>query len=167
VGRHSAPHDAPSTVGRRALLSGGAVAVAVVVVVALAWSGLLGLNNSTTTAEPDPTPSAATSTAPPPAAASPASSPATTPAVTPSTTASKRPPTVDLRLSGDSYVVVRVPGGRTLVEKVLHKGVHRTFDQKTLLVVLGNSAAVEVRVNGKLLPRGGKGQVASFVATRK
>ena len=63
--------------------------------------------------------------------------------------------------------MVRVPGGHTFLDKVMHKGDHRSFAQRALVVVLGNAAAVEVRVNGKLRPRGGRGQVASFLAKRK
>jgi Domain of unknown function (DUF4115) len=87
------------------------------------------------------------------------------PSASPSQT--KRPVTLDLRLSGDSFVTVRAPGGHVFLSKLLHKGDHRTFDSKKLVVVLGNAGAVEVRMNGRLLPRGRQGQVARLVAQRK
>jgi hypothetical protein len=152
-------------------VAGGAVlaALAIAVIAALVMHG----GGDTTTAKPassaSNSPSAdgsgSSSSATPADSSSSSATPAGSPSASPSPT--KRPLTLDLRLTGDSYVMVRVPGGHTFLDKVLHKGDHRSFAQRTLVVVLGNAAAVEVRVNGKLLPRGGRGQVASFVAKRK
>jgi cytoskeletal protein RodZ len=178
VGRHSSPNGAPRTVPRRALLAGGAViaALAIAVIAVLAMSG----DDGTTTAKREspassgspssPTPTRSTSTtATSSASVSPSRSASPSPSTSPSASASstKRPLTLDLRLTGDSFVTVRAPGGHLFLTKLLHKGDHRTFDEKTLVVVLGNAAAVEVRINGKLRPRGGRGQVAKFVAARK
>lgn len=151
---------------------GGAVAPLLVIAIAVAAFYLVTRGDETTTATPQSSSSESS-----PADSSPSGSATPTPSATNSATSAaapssspsktKRPPTLELRLSGDSYVSVQVAGGRMLVSKLLHKGDHRSFNQKTLIVVLGNSAAVAARVNGKLLARGEKGQVKSFVARRK
>jgi hypothetical protein len=84
---------------------------------------------------------------------------------TPTTTA--RPPTLELRLTGASYIEVRLANGRPLLARLMKKGQHRTFDQKVLRVTVGNAAAVRVTVNGKARKPGRRGQVVSFVARRK
>jgi hypothetical protein len=183
VGRHSSPNSAPRAVPRRALVAGGAalaaLAIAVIAVLALqggddtttaksasSASNGTSADGSGSSSSATPTDSSSTSASTTAStSASTTASPAASRSASPSPT--ERPRTLDLRLTGDSYVMVRVPGGQTLLTKVLHKGDHRSFDQKSLVVVLGNAVAVEVRVNGKLLPRGGRGQVASFVAKRK
>jgi cytoskeletal protein RodZ len=182
VGRHSAPHDAQPTISRRRLLAGGTVlaVLAAVLVLALVVTRVLDLgpggDDTTTATESSPSlpalkapsstsaPSTANSTA-----TSTASSTASTsaPAVTTSAPPAKRPPTLELRLTGDSYVEVRTAAGNVLVRTVLRKGAHRTFDQKVLTVVLGSSGDVSARVNGKLLPRGRTGEVKTFTASRK
>jgi Domain of unknown function (DUF4115) len=131
-------------------------------------------DSSGSSSGPTPTHSTSTSATPagsPSASVSPSASASASPSVSASPSASasptKRPLTLDLRLTGDSFVTVRAPGGHLFLTKLLHKGDHRTFDEKTLVVVLGNAAAVDVRINGKLRPRGGRGQVAKFVAARK
>jgi hypothetical protein len=130
-------------------------------------------NGDTTTAKPESStssgssaPRSSSSGSATPTQSSSGSAPATR-SPSPSAAPTKRPVTLDLRLTGDSFVTVRAPGGHLFLTKALHKGDHRTFDQKTLVVVLGNAAAVDVRINGKLRPRGGRGQVVRFVAARK
>jgi Domain of unknown function (DUF4115) len=139
-----------------------AIAIAVIAVLAMNGDG-----DTTTTVKPPSSASSGASHGATPT--TPSSSSGATDTGSPSASASptKRPVTLDLRLTGDSFVTVRAPGGHMFLAKLLHKGDHRTFDSKTLVVVLGNAAAVEVRVNGKLRPRGGRGQVAKFVAARK
>jgi cytoskeletal protein RodZ len=79
----------------------------------------------------------------------------------------KRPPTLNLTLTGPSFVTVRLPNGRTVVSRLFRKGEHRSFDQKELRVLLGNSSAVQVSVNGKPRKPGRKGQVDTFTVRRK
>jgi len=148
-------------------------ALAIAVIVVLAMNG----DGDTTSVKPESSAASGSSaaasgssrSATPTPSSSPSSSPSATPARSPSASPSppKRPATLDLRLSGDSFVTVRAPGGHIFLSKLLHKGDHRTFDSKKLVVVLGNAVAVQVRVNGKLLPRGGRGQVAKLLAQRK
>jgi hypothetical protein len=136
-----------------------ALAIAIVAILAMNAGG------DTTTVKPESSASSGSSRSATPTRSS---SRSATPTVSPSASVStKRPVTLDLRLNGDSFVTVRAPGGHMFLAKLMHKGDHRSFDNKTLVVVLGNAAAVEVRVNGKLRPRGGRGQVARFVAQRK
>jgi hypothetical protein len=144
-------------------------ALAIAVIAVLAMNG----DGDTTTAKPGSPASSGLSaggggssrSATPTPSSSSSATPTGSPRASPSPT--KRPVTLDLRLLGDSFVTVRAPGGHMFLSKLLHKGDHRSFDNKSLVVVLGNAAAVQVRVNGKLLPRGGRGQVANFVAQRK
>ena len=53
-----------------------------------------------------------------------------------------------------------------MFEDIRHKGATRTFDQRTVSVLIGNAAQVQSIVNGKARPRGGSGQIESFTARR-
>lgn len=73
--------------------------------------------------------------------------------------------TLQLRWVGRSYVRVRV-GGQTVFEGIRGKGTTRTFDQRTVSVLIGNAANVRATINGKPRPPGGAGQIDSFTARR-
>lgn len=102
---------------------------------------------------PTPSPSAtATSTTP-----SPSASPAST----------GRPPTLAFVLVRNSYITVRVPGGRTLVSKLFRKGQKASFDRKVLQVVNGRPSAVRFTVNGKPRKPGPASEPESFTVRRR
>jgi hypothetical protein len=67
----------------------------------------------------------------------------------------------------DSYITVRVPGGRTLVSKLFRKGQKRSFDQKVLEVVNGRPSAVRFTVNGKPRKPGPADEPETFVVRRR
>ena len=92
-----------------------------------------------------------------------ASSAATTPAATPTT----RPPTLAFVVLRNAYITVRVPGGRTLVSRLFHKGASRSFDQKKLQVVNGRPNAVRFTVNGSPHKPGPAGETEIFTVRRR
>lgn len=169
MGRHSAPQTGEPSAPRRGLVAIVVVMLALVAGVAVAAAVRNSDDGTTTTGQPAPashsrTPDAmrqASTAAPSSSSSSVAESP------TVSSTPAKRAPTLDLRLVGSSYVTVRLPGGRTLISKLLHKGQHKVFDQRALEVVIGNAAAVRVTVNGKERKRGARGDVATFTVRRR
>ena len=186
MGRHSAPPSGDS-VNRRPLLLAvaGAVVLLVVAVVGLGLALGGGDGDGTTTADPgasDPsTRSASTLATPtagplsPSASATEGSAPSASPSASESTTTPastttsapppSRPPTLEIRWLGTSYVRVR-SGGRTLFEDIRRKGATRTFDQRTVNVLIGNAGRVQSIVNGKARPVGESGQIESFTARR-
>ncbi|MGH3322520.1 MAG: DUF4115 domain-containing protein [Streptosporangiaceae bacterium] len=77
-----------------------------------------------------------------------------------------RDATLTLNVTGDRcFVSVHVPDGKTLLNKTLKKGDHVAFDQPKLVVTVGNSAAVDVRVNGKPYHTRKGAQVEAFTVT--
>ncbi|MGH8940505.1 MAG: DUF4115 domain-containing protein [Actinomycetes bacterium] len=109
-----------------------------------------------------------------PAAQSPTSAPATTTptpsqsaTTSPSGTATKHPPTLSFVVLRNSYITVRVPGGRTLVSRVFRKGQRRTFDHKRLQVVNGRPSAVRFTVNGKPRKPGTPTEPETFTVGRR
>jgi hypothetical protein len=145
---------------------------AAVVAAALVGSWLLvrgGDDDPVTTAEREPVGSSrATSTAAPATASTPASaSPTPTPSPSSSPARTKRPPTLSFVLLRDSYITVRVPGGRTLVSKLFRKGQKRSFDQKVLEVVNGRPSAVRFTVNGKPRKPGPAAEPETFTVRRR
>lgn len=170
MGRHSAPQTGEPTFPRRAAVAVGAAVLALAVGVSVVGALVGGNDDQPVTARE------ATGTSPPPgsgtgpatttASATGSASAASTPASS-SPPASARPATLDLRLTGTSFVTVRLASGRTLVSRLMHKGDHKSYDQKELHVVLGNAAAVQVTVNGHRLKPGRSGQVRTLVATRR
>lgn len=134
-----------------------------VAVVARARTDPLKRASAEATATAETAPGVATSApASPPATASASSSTPSTPSA-----ASRPPPTLAVNLTGSSYVRVRLPSGGVLLAGVLHKGQHRTFRQKELVVTVGNSAAVDVSINGHARRPGRRAQVETFTARRK
>lgn len=111
---------------------------------------------------PSPSPSVTASGSPSPTATSASPSPTAKP--------SKKPrdaPTLTLEVTRSiSYIEVRGPNGQVYVLDTFDAGFKRSWDDPRLTVVLGNSAAVKVTVNGTVRPRGGEGQVQRFTVTR-
>ncbi|MGZ4592356.1 MAG: DUF4115 domain-containing protein [Actinomycetes bacterium] len=166
MGRHRAPSTESTALPRSLLAVGGAAVLVVLVLGVGIFAAMRGDGNDTTTAgsqHPPASASAGTTTA---AAASPSPS-ATASEASPSPTATKRAPTLNLTMTGTSYVSVRLPNGRSLVAKTFSKGQSKSFDEKALRVTIGNAAAVRVTVNGRLRAPGRRGQVVTFTARRK
>jgi hypothetical protein len=177
VGRHTVPGTGQPTPDQ----GFWARLAATVVVVALVSGWLLlrgGDDEPVTTAEdnrrtmtqqsstsPTPASPAATTTAPATTAASPSPSASASTTAPPSTTG--RPPTLSFVLLRDSYITVRVPGGRTLVSRLFKKGQERSFDQKVLEVVNGRPSAVRFTVNGKPRKPGPAAETETFVVRRR
>ena len=63
-------------------------------------------------------------------------------------------------------VFVRVPNGDILVNRVLLQGQSVRFTEPQLGVVLGDTTAVSVYVNGRLRPPGKAGERVAFTAVR-
>jgi hypothetical protein len=169
VGRHRAPLPEGTAPPRAPIALGAGALVVVLVLLVGVFIAVRGSGDQdTVTARPSATPSskkpsAPTSSTPPSGAATPTDPPSATAPAAP------RPRTLKLKMTGASYVTVRLANGRgrILVSRLFHKGQQKTFDQKQLHVLLGNSAAVQVTINGKPRKAGRKGQVATFTARRK
>jgi len=161
-------------------------AAAVVVVILLAGVVVRlvgGDGNGDADAAPADPASAAGSPSPAasPRGSSPSSSPSGTASASPSPTAtasaspsptaqpSRKPrdaPTLTLEVTrSTSYIEVRGPNGQVYVLDTFDAGFTRSWDDARLTVVLGNSAAVKVTVNGTVRPRGGEGEVERFTVT--
>ena len=63
-------------------------------------------------------------------------------------------------------VFVRVPDGDILVNRSLVRGQSVRLDEPRLSIVLGDTGAVRVYVNGKLRPPGKAGQRVTFTALK-
>jgi len=85
----------------------------------------------------------------------------------PSPASTKRPPTLKFVVKRNSYITVRVPGGRTLVSKLFKPGTRRSFDDKVLQVVNGRPTAVTFTVNGKPRKPGPVDQPETFIVRRR
>lgn len=143
---------------------------AAVIALALVAAYLLLRGGDDTTASPQsatPQQQPTTAGTPSPTAAAPSAS--TTPAATPPSTpsATERPPTLQFRVLRQSYITVRVPGGRTLVSRLFTKGERRSFDQKVLEVVNGRPSAVRFTVNGTQRKPGPADEPETFTVRRR
>lgn len=168
MGRHSVPSTGEPVAALRSKVVGVSAAVVAAVAVAIA-AGMFafGLDDGSTTTQDAPPGARRTAAAPTASSPAPSASASESVAATPSAAATKRPPTLNIRVVGRSFVTVRTPDGRTLVSRLFTQGQHKSFDNKVLRVTIGNSAAVRVEVNGKLLEPGRVGEVAAFTARRK
>lgn len=106
------------------------------------------------------------SASPSPSSASPTPT-STAASPSPSATTAKRPPTLSFVVRRNSYITVRVPGGRTLVSRLFKPGSRRTFDAKVLQVVNGRPAAVRFTVNGEPRKPGPADQAETFTVRRR
>jgi hypothetical protein len=177
MGRHSKPAAQQRRAGRTVLTVVAALVLVAVGVAAVA--SMLGRSGGTSEAALPPTGTPLThatavltsalpsstplSSSPLSSASTTASAAATTPAAA---TTAARPATLSYTVTATSYLRVREPGKRALVDKVLHKGDKGRFDQPVLQVVCGNAGGVRFVVDGKARPVGRSGQVVSFVAAR-
>jgi hypothetical protein len=172
MGRHTQPGTGTPTPDSGFWVR--AAAAGVVLVVALVWwvsSRGGGDPVATTSGDRTASPSASTSqTGPTSASASPGStsaSGATSPSPSPSAEATKRPPLLAFAVKRQSYITVRVPGGRTIVSRLFQPGAKRTFDAKVLQVVNGRPSAVRFVVNGKPREPGPADQPETFTVRRR
>jgi hypothetical protein len=175
VGRHTVPGTGQPTPDRGFWVRIAAAVVAVALVGG--WLLLRGdAEEPVTTAErnrrtmsPPSGAGTATATTATHATASPTPSSSAPAATSPSPSPSKtgRPPTLSFVLLRDSYITVRVPGGRTLVSRLFRKGQKRSFDQKVLEVVNGRPSAVRFTVNGKPRKPGPPEQPETFTVRRR
>jgi hypothetical protein len=191
TGKHRRPEPASpespespaeaSSLQRPLLLVAGVLALVVAVASVIA---LTRGDDDTVTTTTGQTPSAARSidptsapaTSPTPATSAPATP---TPSLTPTPTSPAAPaattpppkpvPPVTLRVEvtgGRSWLTIRQPGGRTLVNEQLRKGAKLAFNQPVLNVIVGNSGAVKFTVNGKPRKPGAVGQVERFTVRK-
>jgi cytoskeleton protein RodZ len=111
---------------------------------------------------PAPTPAPA---APAPAASAPAPTPAPAPAPAPAAPApvasapQAAPQTaavsaaIEIRAKGDSWVQIRGQGGRVVVMRIFRTGdTYKVPDEKGLTLMTGNAGAIEIAVDGKVVP---------------
>jgi cytoskeletal protein RodZ len=157
--------EGTSTLPRAPIAIGAGALLVVLVLLTSVFVAMRGGGDDTVTARPSAQKSSTAASSPATPTGSASATAPTAAASAPATT--KRPPTLNLMMAGTSFVTVRLPNGSTVVSKLYRKGQHKSFDQKELRVLLGNSAAVQVTVNGKLRKPGRKGQVATFTARRK
>ena len=173
MGRHTQPGTGAPTPDSGFWVR--AAAAGVVLVVALVWwLASRGGDDPVATTSGDRTtsPSASTSASSPSAAGSPSAastSPSGSPSPSPSASAepTKRPPLLAFTVKRQSYITVRVPGGRTIVSRLFQPGAKRTFDAKVLQVVNGRPSAVRFVVNGKPREPGPADQPETFTVRRR
>lgn len=107
----------------------------------------------------------------PTATVSPSPAPSSAFSPTPSAvpTTSGPPPTILVEcLQGEcGTVFIRIPGGDVLFDRELVAGERVAFTEERLDVVLGDSAAVRVEVNGRLRRPEGPGGRETFTVTRE
>jgi len=129
------------------------------------WLVSRGEDEPVTTADPGTSGSTSptSSSSPSPSATGTSASPS----VTPTASATKRPPTLSFVVKRDSYITVRVPGGRTLVSRLFTAGDKRSFDNEVLQVVNGRPTAVRFTVNGKPREPGPADQPETFTVRRR
>lgn len=159
MGRHTVPGTGQPTPDRGFWVRFAAVTVAVLLVAAYF---LTRGDGQVTTDEPSAGSTPTTNTAP----ATPTSTSAS-PSASPTPTPSTRPATLSFVVLRNSYITVRVPGGRTLVSRLFTKGQKRSFDQKVLQVVNGRPSAVRFTVNGKPRKPGPAGEPETFTVRRR
>jgi hypothetical protein len=124
-----------------------------------------GSNDGVSTAGSTPGSSLSPSTTPPTTPSPTTTTPPPSPTATPSPTG--KPATLAFTVVGSSsYITVRIPGGRTLVSRLFHRGDKRSFDAKTLTVVNGRPSAVRFVVNGKPRKPGPSTQTEIFTVRR-
>jgi hypothetical protein len=172
MGRHTQPGTGAPTPDTGFWVR--AAAAGVVLVVALGWWLVSrgGEGDPVTTTSPDRTssPSAAStksssSSSPSTASTSPPESTSSSPS--PASEPAKRPPLLAFTVKRQSYITVRVPGGRTIVSRLFQPGAKRTFDAKVLQVVNGRPSAVRFVVNGKPREPGPAEQPETFTVRRR
>lgn len=167
MGRHTAPGTGQPTPDQGFWVRLGVAGVAALLVAT--WFLTRG-DDPVTTGEQSPprTPAPlATASATPTATTSEAAATSTTASATPSPTATTRPPTLRFVVRRESYITVRVPGGRTLVSKPFRNGAERSFDQKRLQVVNGRPSAVTFFVNGTKRRPGPADEPETFTVRRR
>jgi cytoskeleton protein RodZ len=125
-------------------------------------------------AAPAPAPAAAPPAAPAPVVSAPAPAPASapTPAPTPAPSpapvaaapaapapAASAPQTasasaaIEIRAKGDSWVQIRGQGGRVVVMRIFRTGdTYKVPDEKGLTLMTGNAGAIEIAVDGRVVP---------------
>ena len=167
MGRHTQPGTGAPTPDTGFWVR--AAAAGVVLVVALVWwvSSRAG-DDPVTTTSPDRTTSptaGSTSTSPSTTSASPPASASQSPSAAAEPT--KRAPLLAFSVKRNSYITVRVPGGRTIVSRLFPAGAKRTFDAKVLQVVNGRPSAVRFVVNGKPREPGPADQPETFTVRRR
>lgn len=91
-------------------------------------------------------------------------SPGAAPSSTAPSASNSTPPVLTIAVTGDSTgVYVGIPGGgEVLVNRVLQRGETFIADKPRLNVVVDNSSAVRIRVNGKVRALGKPNQRVSF-----
>jgi cytoskeleton protein RodZ len=116
-------------------------------------------------AKPEPVPAkpeapkvAAPEQAPAPVAAKPEPEPAPNPEPKPAPQAipeqtASTPATIEIRAKADSWVQVRGADGRVVVMRILRKGdSYQVPNEKGLTLMTGNAGAIEIAVDGQLVP---------------
>jgi hypothetical protein len=171
VGRHTVPGSGQPTPDRGFWVR---LAVAVVALALVATYLLTRGDGGTTSTVPSaagsPSPTATeSSSAPAPASASPSDTGTSAAPASPTAgpSATERPPTLSFVVRRQSYITVRVPGGRTLVSRLYRPGQTRSFDQMVLQVVNGRPSAVDFPVTGKPRKPGPADQTETFTVRRK
>lgn len=165
MGRHTTPGTGTPEPDRGFWIRLAAAAAVVVLIGVFFLVRSLGGDETTTTAGPRDTPSSTASSDDP---AMTASTPTESSVVSaPSATPTTRPPTLEFVVLRKTYITVRVPGGRTLVSRLFHKGASRSFDQKRLQVVNGRPSAVRFTVNGSPHKPGPAGETEIFTVRRR
>ena len=140
------------------------VAAAVAVLLVGGWWLVSRDEEPVRTAGPGGSTSRSGTTSSTPASPTPTSSSASP---SPSPTATERAPTLAFVVKRNSYITVRVPGGRTLVSRLFKAGSKRSFDAKVLQVVNGRPTAVRFTVNGKPRKPGPAEQPETFTVRRR
>ncbi len=113
-------------------------------------------------AAPAPAPAAAPPAAPAPVVSAP--TPAPTPAPVAAAPAAPAPAAsapqtasasaaIEIRAKGDSWVQIRGQGGRVVVMRIFRTGdTYKVPDEKGLTLMTGNAGAIEIAVDGKVVP---------------
>jgi len=94
--------------------------------------------------EPEPQPAPVAATPEPEAQPAPVTAPAQT---------ASAPAAIEIRAKADSWVQVRGADGRVVVMRILRKGdSYKVPDEKGLTLMTGNAGAIEIAVDGDLVP---------------
>lgn len=165
MGRHTAPGTGQPTPDRGFWVRLGVAGVAALLVASFVLTR--GDDPVTTAEQTPPRTPAPTATSSPSPTATPTEAAATSASAAPSPTATTRPPTLRFVVRRESYVTVRVPGGRTLVSRSFRMGAERSFDQKRLEVVNGRPSAVTFFVNGSKRKPGPADEPEAFTVRRR
>ena len=170
MGRHTQPGTGAPTPDTGFWVR-AAVAGVLVVVALVWWVSSRGGDDPVGTTSGDRTgsPTAASTGGASPSATDTSTSPSGSASPSPSASAepTKRPPLLAFTVKRQSYITVRVPGGRTIVSRLFQPGAERTFDAKVLQVVNGRPSAVRFVVNGKPREPGPADQPETFTVRRR